>query len=651
MTVLLCCPASGGPSTRTVGLSTKRGGNMEGVSTTPTSARGDSSVEEKTGEDYGNWDKEGLVKRVKQLEKELQKRGTPPSSLSFSNEEPAKIVAAAAATVSKTGTSNGKKSKKDKRAAGGESGGKKVFDPSRYETRMIALKLAYLGKNYGGFEYTQMTNVPTIEEELWKALVKSCLIFPENPDAIDFSPFEYAKCGRTDRGVSAFGQVINLRVRSQKKVDRRKKIKQNQEDGAVTQETRPKGDVEMKDAPAKPDAELQKEESKWDPIAGEIQYCKVLNRLLPPDIRILAWAPSTPENFSARFSCRERQYRYFFTQPAFSPMPSSLLSPGLNNGWLDIEAMRQAAKMFEGLHDFRNFCKVDPSKQITNYERRIFESDIVEVTDAAAALPYLASAGYAPPPALGVDGSLPKVYYFHVRGSAFLWHQIRHMVGILFLVGQKLEKPSIVSELLDIDKNPRRPAYLMADEVPLVLWDCIFPKLDPSESGAAPRERQEDLHDPAANINLNMKDDGIDWVWAGEDTALNLHGSSGLVNQMWEYWRGKKMDELLSAQLLNKMATQGDISKKLIENIKPEKRSAEPQKIFKGGNKGELLGPYKPVMKKDRLESPAEQHDKWARSKGFANAEEMKKVPGWHKLVRANKRKAADIETASSNGE
>ena len=40
----------------------------------------------------------------------------------------------------------------------------------------------------------------------------------------------------------------------------------------------------------------------------EIDYCGVLNRVLPPDIRALAWAPVT-EDFSARFSCSDRTYR------------------------------------------------------------------------------------------------------------------------------------------------------------------------------------------------------------------------------------------------------------------------------------------------------------------------------------------------------
>ncbi|CAN0387842.1 unnamed protein product, partial [Discosporangium mesarthrocarpum] len=40
----------------------------------------------------------------------------------------------------------------------------------------------------------------------------------------------------------------------------------------------------------------------------EHDYCGILNRVLPADIRALGWAPVTP-NFSARFSCTDRTYR------------------------------------------------------------------------------------------------------------------------------------------------------------------------------------------------------------------------------------------------------------------------------------------------------------------------------------------------------
>jgi tRNA pseudouridine38/39 synthase len=116
----------------------------------------------------------------------------------------------------------------------------KAFDASKYSTRLIALKFAYLGQRYNGFEHhkNNSTPLPTIEEEVWKALVKTRLINPiptqgdhkeygridkktftswdrEGAD-VNWDGCEYSKCGRTDRGVSAFGQVIGVRVRSRK---------------------------------------------------------------------------------------------------------------------------------------------------------------------------------------------------------------------------------------------------------------------------------------------------------------------------------------------------------------------------------------------------------------------------------------------------
>ena len=42
--------------------------------------------------------------------------------------------------------------------------------------------------------------------------------------------------------------------------------------------------------------------------------------------------------------------------------------------------------------------------------------------------------------------------------------EVRCMVAVLLLVGQGLEEPSVVAELLDIEKHPRKPLYDLADE-------------------------------------------------------------------------------------------------------------------------------------------------------------------------------------------
>jgi tRNA pseudouridine38/39 synthase len=60
------------------------------------------------------------------------------------------------------------------------------------------------------------------------------------------------------------------------------------------------------------------------------------------------------------------------------------------------------------------------------------------------------------------------------KGTAFLWHQVRYMVAVLFLIGTKKETPDVVPWLLDAKAHPRKPLYDMASEVPLVLYDCAF---------------------------------------------------------------------------------------------------------------------------------------------------------------------------------
>ncbi|KAI1637308.1 pseudouridine synthase [Biscogniauxia mediterranea] len=569
---------------------------------------------------YKRWTKDALIERIHELEASTRSQDH---------------LTAVDATPAPDGGSGPMPQKKKH---------KRTIDPSKYSTRLVALKLAYLGKNYGGFEYQANTAMPAIEEELWKALVKACLIFPENPEEVRFDEWEYSKCGRTDRGVSAFGQVIAIRVRSNRPLPKKSAAAPAGDDATA--------DAELAEG-AQDDfsATGATEEREFDDFADELPYPKILNKLLPPDIRILAWCPTTPAGFSARHDCREREYRYFFTQPAFSPLPRSLTNPArrgdrVPDGWLDLGAMRAAAKKFEGVHDFRNFCKVDPSKGNLNFERRIFEADVVEVPDAASALPYLAGEDFGSPFADDNDNDNddqdrekgekdirhrrhPRVYYLRVRGSAFLWHQIRCMVAVLFMVGQGLEDPSVIDRLLDVEAEPRRPNYTLASETPLVLWDCVFPRLGEGEGegGEGGGER---------------KKDALEWVYRGEENPLHQHGPSGLVDEMWGCWRERKMDELLAGQLLGVMAAQADIG---LRRDRRAPRHAPPAKrVFEGADRERPSGNYKPVLQKVRLPSPQEVYDKEAKKKGFASAAEMKEA--WAAQRRARDEAAAATAAA-----
>jgi tRNA pseudouridine38/39 synthase len=46
------------------------------------------------------------------------------------------------------------------------------------------------------------------------------------------------------------------------------------------------------------------------------------------------------------------------------------------------------------------------------------------------------------------------------------------------LIGQKKESPSIVDDLLDIEKYPCKPQYQICSEHPLVLFDCQYENVD-----------------------------------------------------------------------------------------------------------------------------------------------------------------------------
>jgi tRNA pseudouridine38/39 synthase len=422
----------------------------------------------------------------------------------------------------------------------------KAFDASKYATRLIALKFAYLGQAYNGFEHhrNNTTPLPTIEEELWKALMKTRLINPTPlPEAaakdgnaedkgtdyarigrgefekwdtegaeVNWEGCEYSKCGRTDRGVSAFGQVIGVRVRSNRPLPKQKPaVSESEEETQEVQDEETRyGGVTLSGWAKGGDEKGDESGNSFNDLTDELPYIQLLNRVLPPDIRIYAWCPNPPADFSARFSCKERRYKYFFTNPCFAPVPgsSSLYIPTsandeptqLREGWLDIPAMRAACDRLVGLHDFRNFCKIDASKQLTNFQRRIFHASIDEVSPLSVPQ-FLSHAALESPAAAGTQTSEPKMYCFTLHGSAFLWHQVRSIVAILFLIGQGLEKPELITQLLDIESNPTRPKYEMASDAPLVLWDCIFPSPEEVQST---EERQHGY------------EDRLDWVYVGD---------------------------------------------------------------------------------------------------------------------------------------
>jgi tRNA pseudouridine38/39 synthase len=228
------------------------------------------------------------------------------------------------------------------------------------------------------------------------------------------------------------------------------------------------------------------------------------------------------------------------------------------------------------------------------------------------------------------SSSEPKTYAFVLHGSAFLWHQVRSIVAILFLVGQRLESPDIVPQLLDIAANPTRPKYEMASDAPLVLWDCIFPAADEVQSSD---EREHGY------------EDRLQWVYVGDEGGVEPKskgsaksggasaagrgkwGRGGVIDDVWEVWRRNKIDETLSALLLDKIAGLGKAT--LDDGAFAEQAGIVgiPKggpRVFDGGDTGKAKGNYVPVLKRERQESVEVVNERYARRKGWDVAQAKK---------------------------
>src|SRR5262249_6931699 len=81
-----------------------------------------------------------------------------------------------------------------------------------------------------------------------------------------------------------------------------------------------------------------------------ISLAKALNSLLPTDIRVLS-ARDAPLDFHAQHSARSKIYRYQIYRGEV--MPPHLAREHYHYPYpLDLESMAQAARAFEGTHDF-----------------------------------------------------------------------------------------------------------------------------------------------------------------------------------------------------------------------------------------------------------------------------------------------------------
>ena len=243
------------------------------------------------------------------------------------------------------------------------------------------LVIAYDGAAYEGWQWQKIgTGVQQIVET---ALAK---IFPSQPRLHSSS--------RTDTGVHALGMVAHFEV--------------------------PKDEFKM----------------------SIRRLALAINAWLPDDVRVMSASRAT-EKFHARFDATGKQYRYFvWNHPAMNPLSRT-------KAWhvprkLDLKAMRAAAKLFIGKHDFKSFAGTRSYEMKSNV-RTLTRCDVKKS---------------------GLQ------FTFIIEGDGFLYKMCRGIVGTIVQVGFGKFPPSEIKTMLA--RTDRRVAGMTAPAHGLVLWKVYY---------------------------------------------------------------------------------------------------------------------------------------------------------------------------------
>ena len=187
---------------------------------------------------------------------------------------------------------------------------------------------------------------------------------------------------------------------------------------------------------------------------GQVAHCRLhsripvrnlllgINSLLPPDIALLA-LEEAPLTFHARFDALRKSYIYRIC--------NRLVRPALEryHSWfiwtpLDLSAMREAAQVFLGKHDFTSFCSTHTGS-----------SDRVRTVYS-----------------LTVEQNPGGTILIFLEANGFLRYMVRTIVGALVEVGKGKTSPADLAVILAA--KDRRLAGLTVPPQGLYLKDVTY---------------------------------------------------------------------------------------------------------------------------------------------------------------------------------
>ncbi|TXR53700.1 tRNA pseudouridine(38-40) synthase TruA [Reinekea thalattae] len=271
-----------------------------------------------------------------------------------------------------------------------------VFEFERPTDRFrIAMAIEYRGTRYRGWQ-VQRSGVPTVQQALESAI-----------SSVANEPVASIVAGRTDAGVHATNQIVHF------------------------------------------DTQSERSEYGWQ---------MGINGRLPDDISV-RWVKQVDTEFHARFSAKERCYRFVI----YNNWVKSALLNELTT-WerypLDAEKMQQAANLLLGQHDFSSFRAAEC--QAHSPVRTLKELSIERVGEFVI---------------------------LQVRADGFLHHMVRNLVGVLLPIGRGRKPIEWAQQVLAYQDRKKGGVTAHGDGLYFVRADYErndLPKLDAGPSFIEP---------------------------------------------------------------------------------------------------------------------------------------------------------------------
>ena len=190
---------------------------------------------------------------------------------------------------------------------------------------------------------------------------------------------------------------------------------------------------------------------------------RALNRTLPESIRVLE-AKTVPGDFHARHStvAKTYEYRVFLERPGpGAPVicPPFLARYVYSYPWpLYLERLEHSARLFLGTHEFLSFAATDPDA--AERSGRLPGGGVAneeELTGPAGAVRTIFGSSWERMP---IEET--ALFVYRVRGSGFLHHMVRNLVGTMLDVGRGYreveEIPSMIAARARAAAGPTAPA-------------------------------------------------------------------------------------------------------------------------------------------------------------------------------------------------